>query len=133
MNWAQLLAPAAVAAGAYMAGEAAGQARGRRAGIFKKIGVGLALVAGLSLLVALVQFGWVTNPPGWLSASAAGVLLVQAVVAARDLLSDGDPDRGCRIAMLVLPVLLVIGGAWLLNELPTLVGDGAGQVSSRMD
>ncbi len=132
MNWTQLIAPMAIAVGAYAAGEAAGKARGKRAGIFKKLGVALALVAGLALLVALVQFGWVTSPPGWLAASAAGYLILQGVIAARDL-SDGEPDRGCRIAMLVLPLLLVMGGAWLTDQLPTMVEQGTDQVTSRMD
>lgn len=132
MNWTQLIGPIAIAAGAYAAGEAAGQARGSRAGIFKKIGVALALIAGLALLVALVQFGWVTSPPGWMAAAAAGALMLQGVVAARDL-SDGQPDRGCRVAMLVLPLLLVMGGAWLTDQLPSMVEQGTDQVTSRMD
>ncbi len=132
MNWTQLIAPMCIAVGAYAAGEAAGASRGKRAGIFKKVGVALAAIAGLSLLVALVQFGWVTSPPGWMAAAAAGTLLLQGVIAARDL-SDGQPDRGCRIAVLVLPLLLVMGGAWLTDQLPSMVEQGTDQVTSRMD
>ncbi len=132
MNWTQFLGPGAIAIGAYLAAEAAGKARGSRSGVFKKVGVALALLAGLSALVALVQFGWVTSPPGWLAASAAAALLVQGVVAARDL-SDGQPDRGCRVAVLALPLLLVLGGAWLANTVPDLAKRGTDQVTSRMD
>jgi hypothetical protein len=131
MNWTQLLGPAAIAVGAYVAAEAAGKSRGSRSAIFKKVGVALALLAGLSMLVALIQFGWVTSPPGWLAAAAASWLLVQGVVAARDL-SDGQPDRGCRIAMLVLPLLLVMGGAWLVNTVPDIAQRGGTEVTSRV-
>lgn len=132
MNWTQFIAPGAVAVGAYLAAEAAGKSRGSRSGVFKKIGVALSLLAGLSSLVALIQFGWVTSPPGWLAASAAAALLVQGVVAARDL-ADGQPDRGCRVAMLLLPLLLVLGGAWTVNNVPDLAKQGTDQVTSRMD
>ncbi len=132
MNWTQFLGPGALAVGAYLAAEAAGKSRGSRSGVFKKVGVGLSLLAGLSALVALVQFGWVTSPPGWLAAVAASTLLVQGVVAARDL-SDGQPDRGCRLAVLALPLLLVVGGAWLADTVPDLAKRGTDQVTSRMD
>lgn len=131
MNWTQLLAPGAIAIGAYLAAEAAGKSRGSRANLFKKVGVGLALLAGLCALVALVQFGWVTSPPGWLAACAAGYLIFQAVVAARDM-ADGQPDRGCRIAVLVLPVLLVMGGGWAATNIPAMAERGFSAVTAGM-
>ncbi len=128
MNWTQFLAPGAVAIGAYLAAEAAGKSTGKQSKTFKKVGVALSLLAGLALLVAFVQFDWVTSPPGWLAAMAGGALLLQAVVAARDL-ADGQPDRGCRIAMLVLPMLLVVGGAWLASTVPDIAQQGGEQVT----
>lgn len=128
MNWTQFLAPGVIAVGAYLAAEAAGKSTGKQSRTFKKVGVALSLLAGLSLLVAFVQFGWVTSPPGWMAAAAAAALLFQGVVAARDL-SDGQPDRGCRVAMLVLPLLLVMGGGWLVTNVPSIAQQGTDRVT----
>jgi hypothetical protein len=133
MNWSLILIPGVIAAGAYASAEALGQARGRRAKGFKNAAVLMSLVAGLALVVAATQFGWVTSPPGWLAACAGAVLLVQAAVAARDMATDGEPDRGCRTAVLMLPLLLVMGGSWLLDNVPRTAQSGFDKVTSRMD
>lgn len=129
MNWSSFLVSAAVVGGFYMAAEAAGKSRGKQANVFKRVAVGLALVAGLALVVGAVQFDFVTSPPGWLAAMAAAALIFQLVVAARDL-ADGQPDRGCRIAMLMLPLLLVVGGAWLMTNVPRIVQQGGDHIST---
>ncbi len=128
MNWTQFLAPGVIAIGAYLAAEAAGKSTGKQSKTFKKVAVGLSLLGGLALLVAFVQFGWVTSPPGWLAGVAGGALLLQGVVAARDL-SDGSPDRGCRIAVFVLPLLLVMGGGWLVSTVPDVAQQGTDRVT----
>lgn len=128
IDWGLLLGPLALAVGAYLASEALGAGRGKRGKHLKNAAVLVSLGAGLSVLVALSQFGWVRNPPTWLAVITGAALLWQAAVALRDLLSDGEPDRQCRIAALLIPLLLFMGGAWLVDNAVSIPKQGTEQI-----
>lgn len=113
--------------GLVAAAERLGKARGPKADAFKKAAVALAAAAGFVLLGA--TWGWVASPTGILAAAAGAGLMMALAVVIVDL-ADGQPDRGCRIAALLLPILLVAGGAWLFQSISRAVPDGISKVTT---
>lgn len=130
MDWMELLGAVAIGGGAFLGAEALGSSRGKHKQPLKMAAAVLALCAGLVLLGGLWQFGWVRNPPTAIAILAAGALLFQGARAVKDLL-DGEPDRQARIAVLILPLILVMGLGWLKTNAVDMGKDGADHVTNQ--